>query len=51
MREIRTMREFNTGQCSYCKNVVDEFLLAQSNTVHDPIEMIAGGSGANSHVP
>ena len=51
LREIRTMRQFNSGQCSYCKNVVDEFLLAQSNSVHNSIEMIAGGAGANSRVP
>jgi hypothetical protein len=45
------MRQFNGGQRSHCKNVVDEFLFAQSDAVHNSIEMIAGGSVANSHVP
>src|SRR5258706_2504512 len=45
------MRQLNSGQCSYCKNVVDEFLFAQSDGVHNLIEMIAGRSGANSGVP
>lgn len=48
---MRTMRQLNSGQCSYCKNVVDEFLFAQSNGVHNLIEMIAGRLGANSRVP
>ena len=45
------MRQLNSGQCGHCKSVVDEFLSAQSNGVHNLIEMIAGRSGANSHVP
>lgn len=51
LKEILTMRQLNSGQCSHCKNVVDEFLFAQSNGVHNLIEMIAGGSGTNSRVP
>ena len=50
-REMRTLRQLNSGQCSYCQNVVDEFLFAQSNGVHNLIEMIAGRSRANSRVP
>jgi hypothetical protein len=45
------MRQFNGGQRSHCKNVIDEFLFAQSDGVHDSIEVMAGGSVANGHVP
>lgn len=45
------MRQFNGGQRCQSKNVVYEFLFAQSDAVHDSIEMIAGRSVANGHVP
>ena len=45
------MGEFDGRQRRQCKNVVDEFLFAQSDVVHNPIEVIAGRLVANGCVP